>query len=300
MSHKRNAAGLLDNAQLKRQKSFEKLESGIGQLLREKKAINFNSVAEASGLSRGWLYKEAEVKARIIQLREQTESTKKIPSKQKPSDTSKDAIIRTIKTKTKKVEAENKALKSQLEVVYGQLLNQKELERKLERLEAENVKLKDRLYAPDSVETGAKKVTQFKAISSISERITHELESLGINPSSTLVKQIENASEEAVIIAIDALKQQQDSTIVRSPEGFLSAAIRDSWKPNEAIDSTEATKDLIEEWYELARAYGVVKGRRLEDKEWLVQENTGHWFKYQELSSKWTLDYLRQVVKIKQ
>lgn len=298
MNHRRNATGLINNAQLKRQKSFEKLESGIQQLLREKRAINFNSVAEASGLSRGWLYKEAEVKARIVQLREQTESTKKIPSKQKPSDTSKDAIIRTVKAKTKKVEAENKALKSQLETVYGQLLNQKELQQKLERLEAENAKLKDRLYSPISTESRAKKVTQLRTISSISERITHELESLEITPSSTLIKQIENASEGVVISAIDALKQQIDSNSIRSPEAWLAAAIRDSWKPNEAIGKTEARKDLIEEWYLLARAYGIVKGRRREDEEWLVQENTGQWFKQQELSSKWTLDYLRQVVKI--
>lgn len=54
-----------------------KLEQGIQKLLKEQKPINFNSIAEASGLSRGWLYKESDVKVRIIQLREQSERNQK-------------------------------------------------------------------------------------------------------------------------------------------------------------------------------------------------------------------------------
>ena len=290
----RNVDGLKKNAQRKRQEAFEKVDKAIQQLIRDGEKINFNTVVKASGVSKAWLYKEPEVKARIEELRAKY-SKKRISPKQKASDASKDAIIKTLKARIKKVEAENKGLKSQLEVVYGQLMSQKELERKLERLENENAKLKDKLYAPVSSES--KRVIPIKPSSGISERITHELETLGINPSSTLAKQIKNASEEKVIIAIEALRQQIDSNLIRSPEAWLSAAIRDSWKPNETMGEGRV-KDTFSEWYELARAYGVVTECRQEEGEWLVKENTGQWYSYEEFSQKWTMKYLNKVVSV--
>ncbi|ELS03575.1 hypothetical protein Xen7305DRAFT_00032990 [Xenococcus sp. PCC 7305] len=290
----RNVDGLKKNAQKKRRAAFEKVDKAIQQLIRDGEKINFNSVAKASGVSKAWLYKEPEVKVRIEELRAK-HSKKKISPKQKASDASKDAMIKTLKVRIKKVDAENKGLKSQLEVVYGQLLNQKELERKLERLEKENAKLKDKLYAPIASETN-QKVILIKPASGISERITHELESMNINISSTLAKTIKNASEEKVMTAIDALKQQIDSTLIRSPEAWLSAAIKDSWKPNEAMGESKA-KDAFSEWYELARAYGVVTECRQEENKWLVRENTGQWHPYKEFSEKWTFEYLERVVK---
>jgi len=111
---KRNTAGLKNHAAQKRDRAFEKLAKGIKKLLREKKRINFKAVAEASGLSRAWLYKEPEAKARITQLRKQTEENIKIPPEQRPSEASKDAIIKTLKLRLKEVVNENKDLKKQL------------------------------------------------------------------------------------------------------------------------------------------------------------------------------------------
>ncbi|GAB4528530.1 MAG: hypothetical protein Tsb0014_09900 [Pleurocapsa sp.] len=292
----RNVGGLKNHAQKKRQESFAKLDRGIQQLIENGEKINFNTVAQVSNLSKAWLYKEPEVKARIEHLREK--HSRSIPQKQRASDVSKDAIVKTLKARVKKIDAENKALKSQLEVVYGQLGNAKELQRKLERLEAENAKLKDKLYSPISSEPGAKKVIELKPASGISERIQNELETLGIPLSSTLNKQIKNASEECVITAIEAFKQQVDSNIIRSPGAWLSAAIRDTWKPNEAIGTEqEQSQDSFEEWYDLAREYGVVTQCRQDDGKWLVKENTSQWHSYEDFSQKWTLEYLRRVVK---
>lgn len=292
MNHKRNPTGLIQNAQVKRQKSFEKLEQGIQKLLKENKPINFNSVAEVSGLSRAWLYKESEVKTRIIQLREQSENSKKIPSKQKPSDASKDALIKTLKARLKKLDAENTGLRQQLEVVYGQMSFGKEQEQKIKRLEAENASLKDRLYAPISTDAPDIKVIPLNSFPEISEQIKDELNRLNIELSSTLAKKIKARSEEVVLTAIEALKEQMDLEIVRRPGAWLAAAITDSWKPNEAIGGTKP-KDTFSEWYDLARNYGVVKRCEQREDGWYVQENTGQWYSYQDYSRKWTIEYLK-------
>lgn len=296
MNHKRNPLRLINNAQAKRQKSFEKLEQGIQKLLKEQKPINFNSIAEASGLIRGWLYKESDVKVRIIQLREQSERNQKKPSKHKPSDTSKDSLIKTLRTRLKKVESENQGLKKQLEIVYGQMSFGKEQEKKINRLEAENASLKNRLYAPVSNDAPDLKVVSLDPLPGISERIKNELESLGINLTSTLAKKIQTRSEETVLTAIDALKEQIDLEIVRRPGAWLAKAVTDGWKPNEAIGGTNP-KDAFEEWYELACKYEKVTRCRQDDHgNWLVQEITGEWHFYQEFSQKWTLEYLKRVI----
>lgn len=78
MRHQRNVEGLRSYAQQKRQESFEKVDQGIKQLLRAGRSINFNTVAEASGVSKAWLYKEPDIKARIEQLREQGVTKKSV------------------------------------------------------------------------------------------------------------------------------------------------------------------------------------------------------------------------------
>lgn len=291
MAHSRNVEGLRNNAQKKREKSFKKVEEGIQSLIREQKRINFNTVAQASGVSKAWLYKEPEVKARIEYLRDQSSEKKSLPAKQKSSDKSKDSIIKTLKAKIKKVEAENKSLKSQMETVYGQLLQQKELQQKLERLEAENAQLKDRLYS-SIADSPSKEDKVILPDSKISERINHELDSLGINPSSTLRKAIRNTSEQTVLTAIEAFKQQIDSDKIKSPQAWLLKAINDAWEPNEAMGEKQSNH-TFEDWYELARQLGKIVSRRQEDGQWFVQENTGEWHSYNDFSEVWTYEYLK-------
>ena len=289
----RNVEGLKENAQKKREECFVKVEKSIQQLLKEGAKINFNSVVRASGVSKAWLYKEPEIKQRIEKLREQYGNSKKVAHSSK-SDASKDALIKTIKARNKSLIAENKALKTQIETVYGQLVNQKELRQKIQRLEKENQSLKDRLFSP--VENSNSVPDNSKGID---ERILHELAQVGITLSSTLAKQIRGTSSSVIITAIEALKQQIDTTLIRSPEAWLSAAIRDSWQPNEAKgESKSGSEDNFSVWYELAKAYGVVTQCSQEDSSWNVRDNTGQWHSYEEFSSRWTLDYLKGVVKL--
>ena len=52
MRHVRNVEGLRSNAQKKSKETFERVDIGIQQLLREGRKINFNSVAVAAGVSK--------------------------------------------------------------------------------------------------------------------------------------------------------------------------------------------------------------------------------------------------------
>ena len=144
MKHERNVEGLRQNAQKKRQEAIKRTDVGIQQLLKEKRPINFKSVAEVAGVSTAWLYKEPEIKTRIERLREQGSlSSKKAPPKQRASDASKDAIIKTLKDRCGKLDAEVRGLREQLEVVYGRVIEVEALKQQIEQLKADNLRLKE-------------------------------------------------------------------------------------------------------------------------------------------------------------
>jgi len=80
----------------------------------------------------------------------------------------------------------------------------------------------------------------------------------------------------------------------RSPGAWLASAIDDAWEPNQPLGEASHPADIFSEWYGLAREFGIAIGSRKEDDSFIwVQENTGHWFPFEEFLSKWTLEYLR-------
>lgn len=115
----RNTQGIKAAAERKRQEAFAKAEEAIKTLVRDKKPINFESVAETAGVTRAWLYKQPDLRNRIEHLRSQRSAAKSIPRNQQASDSSKDAIIKTLRLRIKKLEAENQELRRQVEVAYG-------------------------------------------------------------------------------------------------------------------------------------------------------------------------------------
>lgn len=123
MGHKRNTQGLIENAQKKRLRTIEKTEKAIDKLLKEKKNVNFVAVSKAANVSKSWLYKEKSIVKRIVNIRDrQRPPQSAIPRKsQKASDDSKNAMIRALKERIKKIEEENRELKKQVEVAYGQI-----------------------------------------------------------------------------------------------------------------------------------------------------------------------------------
>lgn len=306
MAVERNVEGLRGNAQRKRKETFDKVEQGIQKLIKEKRVINFNTVADASGVSKAWLYKEPEIKARIEHLRQNHSKSQKVPAKQKTSDASKDAIIKTLKERLKKVEAENRGLRDQHEAIYGRILQASEIEHRLERLEAENARLKQELEEclSRSTKPSASKKSNVSSLSSktiqegISDAIKDELDALGIELSTTLALAIKEAEEEVVLDAIEALKEQLQYKSIPNPGGWLKRAIEGRWRPNTPLGQQSNSANIFNQWYGLAREIGIViDSRKEEDGSLWVQENNGHWFPFEEFSTKWTFEHLRSRVK---
>ncbi|CAA9396348.1 MAG: hypothetical protein AVDCRST_MAG93-9991 [uncultured Chloroflexia bacterium] len=121
MTHKRNIEGLRQHARQRHQETVRRTEDGIQRLIRENRPVNFKAVAETAGVSTAWLYQQPRIKQRIQQLRAQRMSETMVDAKVRASDASKDAMITTLRQRVKQVEAENRDLRKQLEVVYGEL-----------------------------------------------------------------------------------------------------------------------------------------------------------------------------------
>ena len=102
----------------------EKVDKAIQRLIKAQKPINFNSVANESGVTKKTLYDNKNIRERIETLRYQ-QSQVPTPSqvKREMSDNNKDAIIASLKRKIKRLEEENKELKEQLKINYGEIYN---------------------------------------------------------------------------------------------------------------------------------------------------------------------------------
>lgn len=103
----------------------EKVDEAIQRLIKTQKPINFNSVANESGITKATLYNNIDIRQRIETLREQ-QAQVPTPSqvKREMDDNNKDAIIASLKRKIKRLEEENKELREQVKVNYAEIYKQ--------------------------------------------------------------------------------------------------------------------------------------------------------------------------------
>jgi uncharacterized protein DUF6262 len=125
MTHqaKRNIEGLRTNAQQKSNDTRRRAEEAIALLLKERRTINFNTVAQTAICSTAWLYANEDIRQQIIHLRSQQipKAQIKIPAREQASSASKEAMIAALQKRVKEQAEEIKELKKQLEVAYGSL-----------------------------------------------------------------------------------------------------------------------------------------------------------------------------------
>lgn len=122
MAHDRNTQGLKANALKKKNDAIKRTELAIQKMLKENVTINFKTVAEKAKVSTAWLYREPEIADRIKKIRAMNNS--KNDNKlvlEKTSDTSKDALIATLKVRIKELELSNLEQKKTIEMLYGKL-----------------------------------------------------------------------------------------------------------------------------------------------------------------------------------
>ena len=124
MAHQRNVEGLRQSARKRHVQTLARADAALRQLVKEGRAITFPNVAETAGVSVSWLYKQSEIKQRIQDLRaQQRQNMAGIiqEGKEKTLAAAKDAVIATLKQQIKDLRAENRELRKQIEVAYGQL-----------------------------------------------------------------------------------------------------------------------------------------------------------------------------------
>ncbi|MBD2107281.1 DUF6262 family protein [Nodosilinea sp. FACHB-13] len=278
MAVERSVDGLRRSAQRKHQEALEKVEKGIQSLVKDKRPINFNTVAEAAGVSKAWLYKEADVKARIEQLRAQSSGSKKQPPvNQRASDASKDALLRTMKERIKRLEAENKDLRRQNEVAYSHVLKARDLEKEVQRLNAHVERLQQKMHLNSADATPPEP-----------KSIQLALADLGVEMNSTLVRLITETPVGILETAIEALKEALAKGPVRSPGGFFHSAVRDCWRPNEVYQE-KADMEEFNQWWKWAYDKGLVRAAMQQDGTQFVLSADGEWYSFEEITRQYPL-----------
>lgn len=115
-----NTEGLKKYAQEKKRLAYEKVDIAIRNINKNKGVINFNAISEVSGVSKTFLYKNAEIRNRIEELRKQQSNVDAFkPSKKTMTESSKDILLSAKNKRIKELETENKHLKEQLMVLRG-------------------------------------------------------------------------------------------------------------------------------------------------------------------------------------
>ena len=100
----------------------EKVDKAIQRLIKAQKPINFNSVANESGITKKTLYNNKEIKERIETLRhQQSQVPTQSQIKREMNDNNKDAIIASLKRIIKRLEEENKELTEQVKINYADI-----------------------------------------------------------------------------------------------------------------------------------------------------------------------------------
>lgn len=118
----RNVEGLRKYAKNKKEIAINKVDEVIRTLSLNGKKINFNIVSKESGVSKGFLYKESEIKKRIEELRNKQVS-QEINQRAKFDKTakSKDVIIQAKDKKIAELEEENTRLKLEIQFLQTRL-----------------------------------------------------------------------------------------------------------------------------------------------------------------------------------
>lgn len=119
---KRNTTGLVANAHQRREEKRKRVEEAIIRLLRDHRAINFNSVAKAAGVSKTYLYTQTLFRDRFEAIRQQErEQTvrERVAYPTGKTDAGKDLVILAKERRIKELEEENRKLKQQLKGALG-------------------------------------------------------------------------------------------------------------------------------------------------------------------------------------
>lgn len=238
-------AALKAAAVAKQERTAANFDKAISKIVQNNEPITFANVAREAGVSQAYLYKRPEVKERILELRKQQRQGSDKPTKsQTASEASKTVIINELRERIKKLEAEITGLRKANEGMAGRLYQLQDMQVMVERVKAENEELRkqitehgkgsEREISNSLSPSNVTPISQGVKLS-VSAAIKTELEQLNIPINSTLTKRIKAATEERVLAAINALKDQLPRGEITNPGGWLATAIQDGWTKSEPV-----------------------------------------------------------------
>ena len=201
--------------------------------------INFHTIAREAQVSVSYLYKYPEIKQQIGELRSKQNSLPASPVA-KSNSTSHGKVVTRLQERIKKLEAENKELRRKCESLAGQVYRAHHVQAQVERLQEQNERLKTELGEQEIAEKVTPIDKKRKTKSAISKDIQAELDNLGISLNPTLTKTIKGATEDTVLAAIEAFKDQLERKDIPNPGGWLNNAIKEGWTKPESR-STQLT-----------------------------------------------------------
>ena len=120
-----------------------------------------------------------------------------------------------------------------------------------------------------------------------------ELDQLGLQLNSTVLKVIKEYSSDSVERAIEFLKLRKRDNYIENPAGYFVQALKENWSKE---SSTVDEQDKFRYWYSLAKELGHVTGSEIRDgSQWICF--TGTWSRYQNVVERGhTVDYLKTVI----
>jgi hypothetical protein len=107
-------------AQRKSTDAVTRPRAAISALHQASADITFQAVADHAGVSRQWLYKNAELRAEIEKLRGRRMRARRAPAAQRASDASLRQRNLTLAEDNKRLRAENAELKAELALLLGE------------------------------------------------------------------------------------------------------------------------------------------------------------------------------------
>lgn len=121
-----------------------------------------------------------------------------------------------------------------------------------------------------------------------------ELDNLGLQLNSTVLKLIKEYPSQEVERAIAFVKIRKRDKYIENPTGYFVQALKENWGGETNIAANE--QDKFRYWYSLAKELGHVTGSEIRDGEqWVCF--TGTWSRYQNVVERGhTVDYLKTVI----
>jgi len=123
---KGNPDNLRRAATAKRRAAHDRADDGLRRLVKNGRPITFASVAAEAGVSKDFLYRNADLRSRIEQLRGQQDSPAPVSPSAREEQTEISSIVRTLTFKLTQERAEHRRelaeLREALAAAHGQLL----------------------------------------------------------------------------------------------------------------------------------------------------------------------------------